>query len=142
MTINELNFEHGGREYTPADFEDQWDIELDIDNENYEAIKKHTTICEHVLRAKYSTVSIAKTNDGKFFLIWEETHPESVPMQEVYGSPQDGHDWTAEQYQEYREMDDALGADETLFVPITRREAYALIVLCWLPEEFHADAGL
>jgi hypothetical protein len=134
-------FEWEGRAFNPEDFDNAWEVEFTPEEAaKFEALRIiDAELCE--------VVTLAKTHDGLFFMLWRETHPELGSYDEYFGSgPRErfgmpladrSEERLAEWHELQRRMPDAHYVDD-----ITRKEAFAIIAWFWIPEEFHGDMDL
>jgi hypothetical protein len=87
--------------------------------------------------ACYACEIVADTR-GAFFVTWKERHPK-MPANGVFFSTDQGR--SSDRVREYRKLERRY-RPKSYAREITRREAFEIAVSFWLPEEFHADAGL
>jgi hypothetical protein len=94
-----------------------------------------TSLCE--------TATIAKTEDGRYLLIWEHRHPEMVSFSECFPDAPKIWDLPKDHQQvvEFQGMCKALPSSE-FSKEITRKQAWETIAYFWLPEEWHCEAGI
>jgi hypothetical protein len=81
---------------------------------------------------------VVQDKRGAFFVTWKERHTK-VPDAETFFAESPGRD--SERIAKYRQLNRRYGP-KNYAREITRREAFEIIASFWLPEEFHADAGL
>jgi len=98
-----------------------------------------TSLCE--------TATIAKTEDGRYLLIWKHNHPESTNFFEYFEEEmenetrEESREREAERLAEFRKVVSVLPGQE-FSKDITRKQAWETIAYFWLPEEWHRDAGI
>ena len=86
-------------------------------------------------RQQCCNVCVVRLNDGAFFLRWQERHPEMISAEEYWTNKGETAWVRSEEHDEYKELLDLLPS-RNFEMPLTRRQAFALIAACWLPEEF------
>ena len=86
------------------------------------------------------SVRIALLNDGAFFLRWKQLHPEMVSPEEFWDDKGETIWLRTEEQDEYKELLEHLPS-RSFELSLTRRQAFAVIAACWLPEEFAEEIG-
>lgn len=123
--------------------EDTWDC--DFQPEEGDQVEQVPALKKLELDGHLCTgvVHIVKAEDGRFFAIWEERHPEMVSYDEFFP-----HDWcggfakrTASRAKQWEKLEHRMPSKHYA-EEISRHDAYATVAWFCLPEEFHADAGV
>jgi len=110
-------------------------LDVLIDGDDFTPPRPIGDLLKEINRRNCCNVRVVESNDGAFLLRWEERHPEMISPEEYWASKGESEWLRNEEHGEYGELLDLLPS-RTFERPLTRRQAFALIVACWLPEEF------
>jgi len=129
-----MNYQIDDEVFNFSSFDHTWEINVQEDEPaaKLEVLREvDWSLCEsmHVAMA-----------GGDFFLFWGEEHPERAGGFNANFPP---GSYTDEEMalKEWRELNARLPSKHNMR-KISRKEAFTLVALAWLPAEFHTDAGL
>jgi hypothetical protein len=111
---------------------DSFDLDA-ITESDYDPPGKVAKLVRRIDRMRCQSVQILKFKNGDFCLRWEERHPEMIPPDEYWQEDE----WFQDQ-EKQTEYEDLIRImpPKNFELPLVRREAFALIAACWMPEEF------
>jgi len=112
-----------------------FDLDTILCDEDYMPPGPIANLVKGINRQQCCQVCVVLLNDGVFFLRWEERHPEMISHEDYWTSKGETAWLRSEEHDEYKQLLDVLPS-RNFERPLTRRQAFALIAACWLPEEF------
>lgn len=144
--MNFKSFRWDGKVYTPEDFEEFWDSEFYADEisgtPELSGVKFPNSPVESRTVDCLRTVTVGKTHEGIFFLLWQEDHPDIGTVEDYFGANRSSEiDRSEENLEEWNHLR-ALLPPSFHFRPISRREAFVIVARGCIPEEFFRDLGL
>ena len=119
--------------YDDPTIEAEFALDAISDDLEFEPPAEVSKLIRHVDRQRCQWVQVVQRTNGEFSLVWEERHPEMIPAREYW---HDENGWLdSKKQREYQCLEKLLPA-RAFEVTLTRRQAFALIAACWLPDEF------
>jgi hypothetical protein len=118
---------------------DSFDLDV-IQESDYEPPGKIAGLIRQIDRSQCYQVQVVQLKDGDFFLRWKERHPEMVSVEEYWRDKgqtlirAEG----GKQLADYRQLEEVLPAKH-FELPLSRRQAFALMAACYLPDEFEPE---
>jgi hypothetical protein len=118
---------------------DSFDLDALVDNICYEPPRKIAALIRQIDRRQCYQVRVVQLKDGDFFLRWKERHPEMISAEEYWRDKGETLlTLEPEKLAEYQQLAEVLPAKH-FELPLSRRQAFALIAACYLPDEFEQE---